>query len=208
MKEKILKAVEELKANAKKRNFVQSYDLIINLKEFDTRKPENRINEEFMLPNGKGKEAKIIIFSDSLKEGDIDAVVINSKKIEELGKNKREAKKLVRATDFFLAEPSLMPVVGKNLGQILAPRGKMPKVISGDIKPLVEKLKKSVKIRIKDSPVVHCCVGNEEMKNEEIVENIESVIKHLESILPKGKNNIKEILLKLTMSKPVKLEVY
>ena len=205
MAEQLLTTIKNLRESQKKRNFTQTFDLIVILKEIDTKKPENRLNEEIMLPHGKGKESTIVVFSDVIK--DIDVKVIGGKEIEELGKNKRAAKKLVKNTDFFLAEPRLMPVIGKNLGQILAPRGKMPKIITGDINSLVQRLKKSVKIKLKDSPVIQCPVGNEKMKDEEIADNIKALISYLEGKLPRGKVNIKKLLLKLTMSKPVELEV-
>jgi large subunit ribosomal protein L1 len=205
MKEKIAEKIKELREKSKKRNFVQSFDLIINLKELDVKKPENKITEDIVLPYGRGSEAKIVVFSDTIK--DVDAEVLTSADIERIAKNKREARKLARDTDFFLAEAKLMPLVGKYLGQFLGPRGKMPKIITGDVKKLVENYKKSVRIRIKDSPVVQCMVGKENMKDEEIAENIEAVIEGLKAKLPKGEQNIKEVLLKLTMSKPIKIEV-
>lgn len=205
MKEKILKAIKELREKSKKRNFSQTFDLIINLKEFDVKKPENKLNEEFTLPNGRGEDAKVLVFSDSLKE--LDVGILTSSDIEKLAKNKRFSKKLVRETDFFLAEAKLMPVIGKVLGQFLAPRGKMPKIIAGDVNYLVKSLKKSVRIRIKDSPVIQCPVGNESMKDEEIAENIEALLKYLETKLPKGKHNIGKVLVKLTMSNPIRIEV-
>lgn len=205
MKEKIIAKIKELREKSKKRNFSQSFDLIINLKEFDTKKPENKITEDVVLPHEKGKEAKVAVFSDTIK--DVNAQVFSSADIEKIAKNKREARKIVKNIDFFLAEPKLMPLVGKYLGQFLGPRGKMPKIITGDIEKLIENYKKSVRIRIKDAPVVQCTVGKESMKDEEIAENIEAVIETLKSKLPKGKQNIGEILLKLTMSKPIKIEV-
>ena len=205
MKEKIIKAIQELRRTAKKRNFVQSVDLIVNLKEIDVKKPENRFLEDVVLPHGRGKEAKVVIFSDSIKEADCE--ILTSEDIAKIAANKREAKKLARNVDFFLTEPRLMPIIGKNLGQFLGPRGKMPKIISGNLKTLVEDYKKSVRIKVKDAPVVQCIVGKEDMKDEEIAENVEAVIKALETKLPRGKNNIKEILLKFTMSKPVRVEV-
>jgi large subunit ribosomal protein L1 len=205
MTEKILEAIRELRKKSKKRNFVQSFDLIINLKEFDTKKPENKINEDFILPHGRGDDAKVVIFSDMIKEAETE--IIRSSNLEKLAKDKRSLRKLVKNTDFFLAEPQLMPLIGKTLGQFLAPKGKMPKVISGDVEKMVRNYKKSVKIRIKDAPVIQCIVGNENMKDEEIAENIQAVINFLKEKLPKGSKNIKEVLLKLTMSKPVKIEV-
>ncbi len=205
MKEKILNKIKELREKSKKRNFVQTFDLIINLKEFDVKKPENKITEDIALPHGRGSEAKVVIFSDSIK--DVDAQVLTSADIEKIAKNKREVRRIAKNTDFFLAEPKLMPLVGKYFGQFLGPRGKMPKIISGNIEKLIENYKKSVRIRIKDAPVVQCLVGKENMKDEEIAENIETVIETLKAKLPKGKQNIGEVLLKLTMSKPIKIEV-
>jgi large subunit ribosomal protein L1 len=205
MTEKILEAIKALRGKSKKRNFLQTFDLIINLKEFDVKKPENKINEDFFLPNGRGEDAKVVIFSDTIKEA--KAEILKSSDLEILAKDRRSIRKLVKNTDFFLAEPQLMPLIGKILGQFLAPKGKMPKIISEDVEKMVENYKKAVKIRIKDSPVIQCAIGKENMKDEEIAENIKAVINFLKEKLPKGSRNIGEVLIKLTMSKPVKIEV-
>ena len=205
MKEKILKAIEEVRKNSKKRNFSQTFDLIVTLKEFDTKKPENKFTEDIILPNGRGEDAKIVVFSDTLKE--LDCEVLTSAEIERYSKNKREARKLVKNTDFFFAEPQMMVLVGKTFGQYLGPRGKLPKVISGDITKIIRDYKKAVRIRIKDAPVIQCAVGKENMKDEEIAENVEAVLKAIQARLPRGIQNIKTVWLKLTMGKPVRIEV-
>jgi large subunit ribosomal protein L1 len=206
MNEKILAAIKELKEKSKKRNFSQTFDLIISLKEFDIKKPENKFVEDIVLPHGRGKEAEVVVFSDAIK--DVDCRILTTEDLNKLAKSKRAAKKLVAATDFFLAEPKLMPTIGKVLGAYLAPKGKMPKMFtSSEVKNLVKNYKKSVRVRIKDSPVVQCLVGKDNMKDEEIVENVQEVIKALEAKLPKGKHNISKMMLKLTMGKPVKIEV-
>ncbi|MEM5790482.1 MAG: 50S ribosomal protein L1 [Candidatus Aenigmatarchaeota archaeon] len=207
MTEKILKAIKELREKTKKRNFTQTFDLIVNLKEIDLKKSENKFTEDLILPHGKGKETKIVIFSDIIKEEDVNFPVLKGSEIEILAKNKREAKKLARKTDFFLAEPKLMPLIGKMLGQFLAPRGKMPKIITDDVKKIIEDYKKAIRIKIKDSPVIQCPVGNEKMEDEKVAENIKTVIEFLKTKLPKGEKNIAEVFIKLTMSKPVKVEV-
>jgi len=203
MTEKILEVIKELKEKSKKRNFPQTFDLIINLKEFDLKKPENKFSEDFILPFGKGKESQVVIFADEIKTDKFK--VLETNEIQKLAKNKRAAKKLVKKTDFFLAEPKLMSPIGKALGIYLGPSGKMPKIITGNVNQLIENYRKSIRIRVKDSPVIQCSVGNESMKDEEIVKNIESVLKFLEIKLPKGKHNLDRVLLKLTMSKPVKI---
>jgi len=205
MNEQIVDNVKQARENSKGRNFTQSFDLIVNLKLLDTKKPENKINEIIILPKGRGKDSNITIFSENVTEGDY--TLLKSDDIQRLEKNKRELKKTASDTDFFLADPKLMVEIGKSLGKILAPRGKMPKPIVGDHNEMVKRLKKSIVLKIKDSPVIQCLVGVENMKDEDIAENIEFVLNFLERRLPKGRNNIGKIMLKTTMGKPVKIEM-
>ncbi|OYT42704.1 MAG: 50S ribosomal protein L1 [Candidatus Aenigmarchaeota archaeon ex4484_224] len=206
MREEILKALEELRKNSKKRNFVQSVDLIINLKGIDVKRPENRINEDLILPFGRGEDAKIAVFTDTFRNlKGVD--IYTSKDIEEIAKNKREIKKLAKKYDFFLAEPQLMPLIGKYFGKYFAPRGKMPRPIRGDPQKMVDAYKKSINIRMKNAPVIQCLVGKENMEDEKIARNIEEVLKFVISKLPKERANIKNVLIKFTMSKPVKVKV-
>ncbi len=205
MEKEILEALKTLRENSKKRNFVQTVDLIINLKGIDIKKPENKITEDIVLPFGRGEDAKIAVFTDTYRNLNVD--VYTSKDIEEIAKNKREAKKLAKKYDFFLAEPQLMPVVGRFLGRFLAPRGKMPKPIRGDVEKTIDLYKKSIRIRIKNAPVIQCLVGKENMDDEKLAKNIEEVIKTVVSKLPKGRANIKSVLVKFTMSSPVKIKV-
>lgn len=203
MNEEITKALTTLRENSKKRNFAQTIDLIINLKQLDVKKPENRLNETLVLPCGRGRNSKVVVFSDAIKSDEFD--VLGSDDIPKLGADKKSAKTLAKETDFFIAEPKLMPLIGTTLGQLLAPKGKMPALITGDIKKMVEDYKKSIRIRVKDSPVIQCLIGNENMEDEKIVENIRVVIEFLEKKLPKGKTNIANVFIKMTMSKPVKI---
>jgi large subunit ribosomal protein L1 len=205
MIEKIIKTIEEVRERSKKRNFSQTFDLIVKLKDLDVKKPENRINEALRLPHGRGKEAGVAVFSDTLK--DLGCEIFSSQKVEELGRNAREVKKLMARIDFFLSEPRLMPTIGKALGKLLAPRGLMPTVITENPAAMVEELKQSIRIRVKESPVVQCPVGTEKMENQKIAENIETVLKFLQERLPRKEQNISEIMLKLTMGKPIKIEV-
>ena len=205
MNEKILKAVKESREKSKKRNFSQTFDLVVSLKEFDLKKQENKFTEDVVLPHGRGDEARIMVFSDNIKGDGFD--VMTNADLQNLAKNKRSCKTLVKQTDFFLAEPKLMPVVGKILGAYVGPRGKIPKLLTDDVKEQVKNYKKSVRVRVKDSPVIQCLVGNEKMKDEELAENVEAVIKFLETKLSKGKTNIGKTRLKLTMGQPVRMEM-
>lgn len=203
---KIKEAIKELRAKSKKRNFLQRLDLIINLKEFDPNKPENKFDEIFKLPHGTGKPTRITIFhSENIKVDNYR--VIDQNHIEKLEKNKKELKNIIKNTDFFLAEPKLMPIVGKYLGKYLAPKGLMPKPIIGDVNTIIKSMEGSIRLSIKKHPIIQTVVGIENMKDEEIEDNINAIIEFLRVKLPKGKNNIKNIYLKFTMSTPVKIEV-
>ena len=139
----IVKSLEE--ALASKHGFTQSVDLYINLKNIDMSNPANRIDEEILLPNGKGRKGKVGIFASgetAVKAKEICDLVIQPEDIEDLAKNKKKAKKTVDDIDFFLSEMPLMATVGKSLGKILGPKGKMPKPLPPDVEllPIVERL--------------------------------------------------------------------
>ena len=60
---------------------------------------------------------------------------------------------------------------------------------------------------LKETPVISVPVGIETMKDEDIATNIEAVFNAIKERLPKGQNNIKSVMLKLTMGRPVKIKV-
>ncbi len=197
--------IKKLKESSKKRNFTQRFDLIITLKDFDFKKSENKVDEIFVLPKIPGKPASITIFSESSKKLE-DVRIVSKEKIEDLAENKKERKKIVKDTTLFLSEPKLMPVVGKHLGKFLAPVGKMPKPVVGDIKDLIKDYKRGVRVKTGNQPMLQFPLGSEDMKDEDVAENIKALINFVIRKLPKGRNNISDVYLKLTMSKPIKLE--
>ncbi|MFH0929020.1 MAG: 50S ribosomal protein L1 [Candidatus Aenigmatarchaeota archaeon] len=208
---KILAAVKEAR-KSDKRNFKQGFDLAINLKNIDLKKPENRIKTELSLPNDTGKKMKIGVIVDSLASQAIgleDVIVIKRDQLESFGKDKKSAKKIARQCSYFVAEAPLMPLVGKNLGPILAPRNLMPVPLppTADLKANVNSRKNILKIQLKSSPSINLGVGKEEMEDEKVAENIEAVINAVISKLPKNKEQVKNYVVKLTMGKPVKFKL-
>jgi large subunit ribosomal protein L1 len=203
---KILEGIKEVKEKSKKRNFSQRYDLIINLKDLDLKKAENKIDEFFVLPKGSGKESSVTLFSDTTKKIE-GCKILKSSEIEELGRKKKEVKKVINQTDFFLAEPKLMPVVGKHLGKFLAPVGKMPKPLVGDVEKMIKDSGNGVRVKVTKQAIIHTVVGSEKMDDKDVEENIRALLNFLKSRLPRGKNNIKDVYFKLTMGQPIKLEV-
>jgi large subunit ribosomal protein L1 len=210
-KESIKKAVGQVKKTPK-RKFNQSIDLVVNLRHLDMNKPENRIEQEVILPSGRGKEVRIALFADgelAHQAKKIVDTVIEKDKIDGLAKNKKKSKKLAKDHNFFLSQTDMMALIGKTLGPVLGPRGKMPKPVPPniDIKPLVERLKKTVKIRTKDRLTFHLPVGSEDMSEEELVKNVSVIFETLERKLGEGTQNIRSIHLKKTMGPSVKVEV-
>jgi large subunit ribosomal protein L1 len=203
---KTLDTVEKLLVESKKleRKFKQNIDIVINLKNIDLENPKNRINEEVILPHGRGRKAKVALFASgelALKSKKQVDLLIKPEEIGDLSKEKKKFKKIVNEHDFFIAEAPLMPTIGKSLGTVLGPRGKMPKPVppNADISGLVKNLHNTVNLRSKSNKTFHATAGNEEMSKENITENIDVIIKRLEGQLERGRMNINSIHIKTTM---------
>jgi len=206
LKENLEKSLIELRKE-KERKFDQSVDLIINLQKFDFKK--NPINLFVSLPH-KTRDKKIAAFLES-KNKNVETITREEfKKYSE----KRKLKNLVKKFDFFIAQASLMPSVATTFGRVLGPVGKMPSpqmgiILNTDdktINELKEKINNSIKIKIKE-PSIKLIIGKQSMENEKIIENIMSVYNAILKALPKEKENIKNLGLKFTMSKPLKIKI-
>lgn len=205
MNQEIVEAVKKAKEESKPRNFTQSIDVVINIKDLDVKKPENRFDEEVFLPNGRGKSIKIAVIADgelAIQAENAGAdLVISKADLEELGKDRKQAKKMANEYTFFVAQADMMPQVGRFLGPVLGPRKKMPKPVPATVKPdpILERLSNTVKVRIKDQPVIQAIVGSQDMDDELIADNVEAVLGVLDRNLEKGRNQIKSMYVKTTM---------
>ncbi len=198
------------RSRAKPRKFVQSWDLCINLKGMNLKKPENRFNLDFMLPEGRGKDVKVALFADSLASKAKEAnLVIKKSEIDSLAKEKRKLKKIIREHDWFFGEATLMVQIGKTLGPVLAPKGKMPRPVPPNIDPdpLMLSAKKKVRVQVKESPVLHISIGSDKMEDNQIAKNLEAVFNFVKEKLPKGRANIKSLYVKLTMGPAVRVRM-
>jgi large subunit ribosomal protein L1 len=177
------------------------------------KKPESKIQESIELPHMPGKDAKICVIATrelALKAKKAGAeLVLGNSELESLATDKKRQRKLANDYMAFIAEAPLMPLVGKTLGSTLGPRGKMPKPIppSADVNAQIKRMKKTVTVRLRGQPVLQCRVGSEDMKDEEIVENVLAVFRRIEGKLKRGIKNITTIYLKTTMGQPVKIKI-
>ncbi len=199
-------ALEQLRKE-KKRKFSQSIDLIVNLKGLDLKR-EN-INFIITLPH-KIKDKKVCGFLD--KKSDLLDVI--SKPEFPKYKDKKQLKNLVKSYDFFIASAPLMPTIATTFGKILGPAGKMPSPQLGiltqetedNIKQTLEKISHSIKVRVKEVSI-KLNIGKDLMQDSLIIENVKEAYKEIVNALPKKKDNIRSIIIKFTMTKPIKIEL-
>ncbi len=210
--ENLISAVKQMREASPKRKFEQSIDLLITLEGLDPKKPEGRIREDVVLPHQVGEPKKVLVFADGelahrARQAGAD-LVLGRHDVEALGRERKRAKKLAAEYDFFIAQADIMVIIGKALGPVLGPRGKMPKPIppTANPGPLIERMKQTVRMMTKDQAALHAKIGVESMSDEQLAANARAVLETVEHRLGEGTGNIRAVQIKTTMGKPVKLE--
>ncbi len=200
--------IKEAKSTDKESKFKQSIELIMVFKDIDVKKGFS-INETIQLPKTNSPAAICVMASGDMglkaKKAKADKVIDNDE-LTRLAANKRESRKLINSFDFFLADTKLMPVVGKVLGQLLGPRGKMPTPVpfNAPIDSFLERFRSSVRVRVKNSLSMACKIGDESMDDTELASNAHAILSGVEKKLPNGDKNIRKVLIKTTMGKLAK----
>jgi large subunit ribosomal protein L1 len=200
--------IKQVKAETKQRKFTQAIELIINFKDIDVKKGF-ALNEIVQLPKTSSPATVCVMATGDMgrkaKEANADAV-IGTAELDKFATNKRESRKFINKYDFFLADTKVMPLVGKTLGQFLGPRGKMPTPVPFDapIESFLQRFRSSIKLRTRASLSISCKIGDESMEDTDLAINAHAVISAIEKKLPNGEKNIKKIMIKTTMGKPVK----
>ena len=204
----ISEMIGKAKEGAKKLKFKQSVELIMTFKDIDVKKGF-AINETVQLAKTSAPAQVCVMATGDMnlkaKTAKADKVV-DTDELNKLGANKRESRKFVGKYDFFLADTKLMPLVGKVLGQILGPRGKMPTPVpfNAPIESFLDRFRTSVRVRVRSSLAMSCKIGNEGMDDADLTTNAITVINAVEKKLPNGEKNIKRILVKTTMGPVIK----
>jgi large subunit ribosomal protein L1 len=211
-KKTLLEAVKEAKEKSGKKQFTQTVDLIMNIQEIDMKAPEGKIQEVVELPHVTGKPNKICIIASGelafkARKANVDNVIERAD-LDELSGKKKELRKIASNYDVFISEAPLMAVVGRTLGPVLGPRGKMPVPVppNADIASLVEKHRKTVLVRMRNQPIIQCSVGTADMKDDDLVDNIQAILRVLEGKFKRGLKNIKLAYIKTSMGTPVKIK--
>ncbi len=209
----VVASIAEARAKGLERGikFKQSFDLAVNFrkKELDISKPENRLNQELVLPNPLFPPPKVCAFGDGDFAEAATAAgaenVIPKDDIPRIGDEKKERKNLAKSYDFFIAAVDAMPLIGRYLGQALGSRGKMPRPFppQADLSIIVNQYHRTVRIRMRNTPTFHVKVGHETMSDKEIADNIMAVLNFVDG---KGfSERISNISVKTTMGPAIEI---
>jgi len=201
--------IKQARDGLDKRRFTQSAELTLILKDIDVKRGFS-LNEVVSLPHKLTDGSAICLIGS----GDLAVrarkvgipTVLEPRELDRLGTNKREARKLVRKHDFFLSDTSLMPSVGRSIGQFLGPKGKMPTPLpyGAPLESIVNRFQTSIRLRVKNQLSVSARVGDENMDDSSLANNSVAVVSALEKKLPQGEKNIHGAVFKFTMSRPAK----
>jgi len=205
---KLAEMIKEAKTGSKKRKFKQSVEMILVFKDIDVKKGF-ALNEVVQLPKTSSPATVCIMATGDMglkaKQAKADAVV-GTEDLDKYAANKRTSRKFINKYDFFLADTQIMPVVGKVLGQLLGPRGKMPTPVpfNASIESFLQRFRSSIKVRARATLSMSCKIGDESMDEADLAVNAHAVLSAVEKKLPSGEKNLKRVIVKTTMGKPVK----
>jgi len=208
--------IKAMRASSSQKKFIQMVDLVVNLQDLDFKKPDHQIDFYVTMPYaGKKKRIAALVDVDMYEEAKTACdVAIPLHQFEEFSKDKKKIKKLARQNDYFIAQSTLMQKIAATFGRVLGPKNKMPNPKAGCVvapktalKPLYERLQRTLRVLARNKPILQLCIGKEDMTDEQLSDNLFAVYDQLVHHLPKEKNNIKSVYLKTTMGKPVKVEV-
>jgi len=206
-RQEALKAVKEIRERTSKKKFSQTFDLLINLKQYDV-KTNPKITVAVNLPHGKGKKVKLCGLVDKELEAQAKKLLDFHILKEDFPSwsDKKKQKKLTRDYDFFLAQSTMMADIAKVFGRTFGPRSKMPDPKIGcvlapasNMEPQVHRLQTLAVLQTKNEPALKGAIALESMKDEQVADNLMAIYEALLKALPQGKDNVRNIMLKLTM---------
>ena len=211
--QQLAELVKKGKDQSKERKFTQSVEVILTLKEVDPKKTDLNINEIVYLPHPTAIHARICFIGSGdlavrAKNAKAD-LVIEPSQLENYAGSKKDAKKLARSYDFFLADTALMPRIGKILGQALGPKGKIPTPVppNASVEAMINRMRTAVRVRSRGSLGVMAKAGDSKLTEPDLAENIQAVVAAVAKKLPNGDKNVKTVMVKTAMGKPAKQAV-
>ncbi|MBD3318787.1 50S ribosomal protein L1 [Candidatus Woesearchaeota archaeon] len=215
-KQQVLHTLQKAQEASKKRKFEQTVDLVINLRDINVKRTNERVNLFIDLPHPHGKTVRVCGLVDAqlaqAAKQHFDTTV-QKEEFDALQADTKRLKKLASNHDYFVAQATIMPLVARSMGAVLGKKGKTPNPKAGcvvpptaDLAAVKKRLEKLVKAEAKTEASIKCPVGKESMDKEKIAENVMAVYNSVKTALPQEEHNIKNVMLKLTMGPVIKVE--
>jgi len=210
-KEKLytLKEASDIVKSFSNLKFDSSVDLALNLG-VDPKKADQNVRGVVSLPNGTGKDVKVLALVTPDKE---DEAKKSGADFVGLDEYLQKIKDGWTDVDVIITMPSIMGKLGP-LGKILGPRGLMPNPKTGTVTMNVGKAIEEVKagkidFKVEKNGIVHVSIGKVSFDSEKIYENAKEVIQHIIKIKPSSSkgNYLKSISMSSTMSPGVKVDI-
>merc|ERR1712039_554105 len=192
-------------ATEKKRKFLESVDLQIGLKNYDPQK-DKRFSGTVRLRHVPRRKFKVCLLGDQAhidEAKDKGVPCMSADDLKKLNKDKR----LSKSYDAFLCSDTLIKQIPRLLGPGLNKAGKFPALIThnDDIEAKVLDLKSTIKFQMKKVLCLNVAVGNVEMTEEELAQNVHLAMNFLVSLLKKHWQNVKSLHIKSSMGKVQRL---
>jgi len=193
----------------KKREFVETIELQIGLKNYDPQK-DKRFQGVIKLPHIPRPKMRVCVLGDAYhceKAAALGLEFKNAEGLKNFNKNKKLIKKFAKKYHQFVASESLIKQIPRLLGPGLNKAGKFPTLVlpSEELSTKVDEVKATIKFQLKKVLCLNVAVGHCGMDQEQVLENTKLAINFLVSLLKKNWQNVKVLYLKSTMGKPARL---
>ena len=198
-------------SKTKERKFTETVELQISLKDYDPQK-DKRFVGSVRLPNVPRPKLKICLIADAkhaeeVAKHNVDVEVTDLDTLKKFNKDKKLVKGWAKKYTLLLASDTVLKKVPVVVGPILNRINRFPQVVSHNT-PLTQALddvRASVKFQLKKVTCLACAVGRIDMTDEELATNIMMALNFLASLLKKGWHNLKSVVIKTSMGKPIRL---
>merc|ERR1712178_377799 len=193
----------------KNRKFTESVELQIMLKNYDPQK-DKRFSGTVKLPHVAKPNFKVCVLGN---QAHIDQAIANNiphmsvDDLKKLNKDKKLVKKLAKQYDAFLASDALIRQIPRLLGPGLNKAGKFPAILASgeDMVAKIAEMQMTIKFQMKKVLCLAVAVGNINMSEDQLAQNINMSINYLVSLLKKKWQNVRSLNIKTTMGKPQRL---
>lgn len=207
----VREAVQSLltESEEKKRNFQETIELQVGLKNYDTKK-DKRFAGSIKLPHVPRPNLKVAILGNAVHLSEAEKIGIpafSTDDLKKFNKQKKPIKKFAKKYDAFLASDTIIKTIPRILGPGLNKAGKFPSLLaaSDSMEDKVTELQSTIKFQLKKVLCMAAAVGHVEMPEEEVTANVILAVNFLVSLLKKNWQNVKSLHIKSTMGKPKRL---